>query len=179
MKYGFVFTGNGVSQNKPIQARPPGIFCKAGQAGLKPAVFIYPPANVGIFDPLFDDFKIRLCQSESFFDAGKLKQPGNLNRAKSAAGNFNQGQESINHSVCAAGVLICDTEGDVQRFLGLSRKHRLHIGRIGFNIRCHHDDVFRQQIRVFFKHGQQIVVQNFDFPHGTVTGMDLNRSIVF
>ena len=96
---------------------------------------------MGVINPAFDDFKVGFDQAEPFFNSGKFQQTDDLHHPESTVGEIKQCQKSVKHTVFSAGALIRYAKRYAQFFVGLGIKNRMHEGRIGFNVRCHNNDI--------------------------------------
>ena len=47
--------------------------------------------------------------------------------------------------------------------IGLRIENGANVGRVGDDVRCHHNDIAGPKIRVFFEQSQQAIVEHFDF----------------
>jgi hypothetical protein len=52
-------------------------------------------------------------------------------------------------------------------------EHCRDVGRVGLDVRRHHQDVVWLEFRVGIEQRQQLVVQYLHFPHWTVAGVNL------
>ena len=111
-------------------------------------------------------------------DADLFALVPNLRGAEAAAAKIEQRQKTFDNSAFPAGTLIGNTKRDPQCLIDLGGKNGMNIRCICVHIRCHDNDVFWHQIRIVFKHGQQIIMQHLDFPHGAVAGMNLNGVVL-
>ncbi len=108
-----------------------------------------------------------------------LKNGHHLGGAKAASVKVEERKEGVGQLALLANPPVGNAEGNPAGVVGRDRENRLDKGRISPDVRGHDEDVFGKKSGVCFKKGKEPVLQDLDFPHGTVAGVDLDGIIRF
>lgn len=103
--------------------------------------------------------------------------------AQAAFGEFKQAEKQVRDGAFPGHRAAGDGEGDPGGAAPVPGRRRRRVengldqGRIPVHVRRHDQDIGGQQVRVFREEGKNLVVENLDFPHRAVAGVDLDGPV--
>jgi len=109
------------------------------------------------------------------FALEKVQDPGT---SEAASFKVQDGQKTLDQTSFFPDVTVRNGERDSFRVLRGSVEDSLNIRRVALYVRHHDQYVLRHEGPIFFKHEEKLIPENLDFPHGAVTGMNLDGGIL-
>ena len=167
-----------VAEEQAIQASLPTVGGELGQAEAVAMRGVHAPADVRGAHPVADGFEITLGDLEATTDGFRFQRREHAAGAEASIGQREELEKGLDDVAFAARAAVGDAEGNALRGKFGRTEHRLHKRRIGVDVRCHHDDVARRELRVALKPVQHLVMQNFQFAQRTVAAMDLDGIVM-
>ncbi|MFO7369876.1 MAG: hypothetical protein R6X09_06365 [Bacteroidales bacterium] len=131
------------------------------------------PADSCFRNPSANRIQILVGEAEFATHRFNFKDVQNPGDPKTASLEIKDTQKRFTDTSLVSDAPVCNAEGDSSAFFFGRAEDGLDVGRIAFDVRHHHQDVFGQKTRHFFEHPEQLIPEHFHFTHRTVTGMDL------
>ncbi len=88
------------------------------------------------------------------------------------------GEEAVDHLVGRPHAAVGDAVRNARSAVRSAAEHRVDEGRVGVDVRRHHDHVVRVERRVRIEQREQLIVQHLHLAHRAVAGVDDDRRVV-
>jgi len=173
-----VVARHGIAQEEPFEARPPRVVSKGLGIPPQPVLFIDPPPDPHLPQPARDKILVRLGQPESGANGPRFQKTQNLGRGDPFVPEFEHCQESLRDLTLLPHTAVGNTVWDPFEIILGGIENRLDKGCISFDGGSHHQDIPGAQGGVLVEELEKMVVEHFNFPHGAVARVELERAVI-
>ena len=176
--------GHRDAQQQPVEAGVPRTGGHPHERVHAAVLGVEAPAGAAVGNPLLDAREVVVVEPEAAADGLAVGEVEHLRCRQPLLGELDQLRDDGEHGVRLAQRAVREADAEVGALrrevvvLGAGAERRLDQRRERLDVRAHHDHVARLERRILLEQMQDHVAQHLDLARATVTGVDLDASVV-